>query len=860
MMRFYRALLFLYPASFRSEYRDELLDAFTMRRAASGGLFGAVANVVAAIADVVPNAIAAHWDILRQDLRYTLRGLRQSPGFAFTAMLVVALGVGANTAAFSVADFVLFRPLPFPQPDRLMLLWERTPGYQMELSPGNYADWKAQSKSFSSMGAYFTNAVNLTGSGEPRRIETTRVTSDLFSTLGAHAFAGRLFAASDTVAGESLVISHDLWQTQFGGDPAVIGKSVQLDGKPHTIIGIMAPDFHFPNRDIEIWKTLQFTAEDLAPRNDNFINVVGRLKAGVTVDAARAELSLIAKRLEERFPVDNKETGAAITALSEQLSERARLLLLALCGASLCILLLACANLGNLMLARAVARERELAVRAALGAGRERLVRQIATESILLSMLGGIASVFVAFLAVPTLARLVPNSLPIAQQPAVDPRVLAFAGLFVLLTGLAFSLAPAMRAGGSTSFTGLRNDSRSGGGSRQRARSVLVVIQVMGSVVLLISSGLLVRAMWRLQAVDPGFRVENILTASTALPWPKYESPRARQAFYDNVLGHLKATPGIQAAAYISFLPMVMRGGIWPVVLNGAEATRSAANTASLRFITPEFFSALDIPVTLGRRLDESDDNSRTDVAVVSESFVKKYWPTETPIGKRFTFAGRQRTVAGVVGDIRVRGLEQTSEPQVYLPYKQVDSASLIGYTPKSLVVRSTLPVASLVPAIRRIVHDADASQPISDVRTMEEIVANETASRRAQLRVLMILAALALALSAVGIHGLLSFTVSRRSREIGVRMALGAESARVRRMVMREGLVLALAGIVPGAALAYAAGRAMQTLLVGVSPADTTTFATAIALCTATTIFGCLRPAVRASRVDPITAMRVDG
>ena len=855
MMRFYRALLRLYPSSFRSEYGEQLCEAFAMRR----GDGNALVSGVAAIADVVPNAVAAHWDVFQQDLRYTTRGLRRSPGFAITAILVVALGVGANTAAFSVADFVLLRPLPFPQPDRLMMLWERIPGYQMELSPGNYADWKAQAKSFSVMGAYFSDAVNLTGSGEPQRIQAARVTWDLFPTLGAHAFAGRLFAASDTVAGQSLVISHDLWQTQFGGDTHVLGKTVRLDGSPYTIVGIMSQDFHFPNRDIGIWKTMQFTTEDLAPRNDNYIYVVGRLKTGVTIDAARAELSLIAKRLEERFPVENKNTGASITRLSDQLSDRARLLLLALCGASLCILLLACANLGNLMLARAAARERELAVRAALGAGRERIVRQIVTESILLSALGGIASVFVAIVAIPMLARLVPSTLPVADQPAVDPRVMVFAAALVLITGLAFSLAPAIRASNAPTLGGLRNDSRSGGGARQRVRSVLVMIEVMASVVLLISAGLLIRAMWRLQAIDPGFRVENVLTVTTALPWPKYDSPRARQPFYDKVLGDLKAMPGVQAAGYISFLPMVMRGGIWPVSVNAAQETRSEESTASLRFITPQFFSALQIPLRTGRRLEETDDNSRENVAVVSESFVKKYWPGETPIGKRFKFALRERTVVGVVGDIRVRGLEQTSEPQVYLPYKQVDSASLIGYVPKNLVIRSTLPTGTLLPALRRIVHDADATQPISNVRTMQEIIANETASRLAQLRVLAILALLALVLSAVGIHGLLSFTVSQRSREIGVRMALGAESSRVRRMVLREGLVLALAGIVPGAALAYAAGRGMQALLVGVNPGDALTFASAIGLCVVTTVFGCLRPATRASRVDPMSAIRAE-
>jgi len=498
-------------------------------------------------------------------------------------------------------------------------------------------------------------------------------------------------------------------------------------------------------------------------------------------------------------------------------------------------------------------------VRAALGAGRERLVRQIATESILLSMLGGVASVFVAFLAVPTLGRLVPSSLPIAHQPTVDPRVLVFAGVFVLFTGLAFSLAPAMRASASRTLAGLRNDSRSGGGARQRVRSILVVIEVMGSVVLLISSGLLVRAMWRLEAIDPGFRVDGVLTASTALPWPKYESLRARQAFYDKVLGDLKTTPGVQAAAYISFLPMVMRGGIWPVVMSGAEATRSSANTASLRFITPEFFSALDIPVTLGRRLDESDDNSRTNVAVVSESFVKKYWPGETPLGKRFKFAGRERTVAGVVGDIRVRGLEQTSEPQVYLPYKQVDSASLIGYVPKSLVVRSTLPAATLVPAIRRIVHEADASQPISEIRTMEEIVANETASRLAQLRVLMILAALALALSAVGIHGLLSFTVSQRSREIGVRMALGAEAKHVVAMIAGQGGRLVALGIVFGTVGSVLLLRVLRAMLFGASPIDLPVFAAVAVLLAFTAAFAIWLPARRAARIDPLEALRAE-
>lgn len=853
MNRFYRALLRLYPSSFRAEYGDELATTF----AATHRDANAIAASAAAIADVLPNAVAAHWDILRADLRHAVRTLRRSPGFAITAVLVVALGVGANTAAFSVADFVLIRPLPFPEPQQLVSLRESTPGYSMELSPGNYKDWKDDAKSFSAMSAYFQIAANLTGSGEPRRIPMTQASWDLFNTLRVKPLMGRTFVLADTVAAEALVVSYDLWQTQFGGDPTILGKQVQLDGGTFNVIGVMPPTFHFPSRDVQLWRIMRFTADELAPRNDNYISVISRLQPHVSLEQARAELTVIAKRLEQRFPVENEKTGAEAARLSDQLNDRSRLLLIALCGASLCILLLACANLANLLLARAVSRERELAVRAALGAGRERIVRQIVTESILLALLGGAAGVLVAIAAVPALSRLVPNTLPIAAQPSVDLRVLGFAAALVLLTGLAFSVLPAIKASGTKSLAAVREDARSSGGAKQRVRSALVMIEVMASVVLLISSGLLVRAMWRLQSVDPGFKSENVLTLRTALPWPKYDHPKNRQPFYSKVLNDVRALPGVQSAAYISYLPMVMRGGIWPVVMNGRETIRSAENSASLRFTTPQYFSTLRIPLLQGREVAETDDNTRPNVAVVSQSFVKRYWPNEPPLGKHFTFAMRDRTVVGIVGDVRVRGLEQSSEPQVYLPYQQVDSQSLIGYTPKDLVIRSTLPAATLVPAVRRIVHEADPSQPISEVQTMDEIIAAQTASRLAQLRVLMILAAVALVLSAVGIHGLLSFTVSRRSREIGVRMALGAEASQVRRMILREGIVLAVAGVVPGAAIAYAAGRAMEALLAGVTPGDLPTFATAAALCAATTILGCLRPAIRASRVDPMSAIR---
>ncbi|HEX8945046.1 MAG TPA: ABC transporter permease [Gemmatimonadaceae bacterium] len=859
-MRFYRLLLFLYPVSFRGEYSSELCAAFE-REHRDAGVFSTLATILAAIADVVPNAIAVHWDILRQDLRYMLRAIRQSPGFAITAVLVVALGVGANTAAFSVADFVLIRPLPFQRPDRLMKLWEKTPGYgEMELSPGNYRDWKVSTNSFASMAAYTDLEVNLTGTGEPLRLNRGLVTSDLFSVLGARPLIGRSFTAADTVAGQSVILSYELWQTQFGADPRILGTRIDLDGAPYTIVGVMPSSFHFPTRHIALWTTMAFDADAFADRANNYLDVVGRLRDGATLEGARGEADVIFARLRREFAKDNENTAANIRPMANDLSVRSRLLLLALCGAALCILLLACANLANLLLARALSREREIAVRAALGAGRERLVRQLATESVVLAIVGGAVGLLVAVAAVPGLARLVPDNLPIGQAPSLNVRVALFAAVTIGMTGFGFGIVPALRSGGARGLAALRDGTRAGGGRRQRVRGMLVAIEVMASVVLLVSSGLLMRAMWRLQSQQTGFSAGDVLTLRTALPMPRYADPLARRPFFTRVLTEIRALPGVTSAAYVTGLPMVMKGGIWAITVNGHESIRAdAANNASLRFVTPQFFATLRIPIGKGRDVAETDRADHPFIAVVSESFAKRYWPAENPIGKHFQVAMHDREVVGVVGDIRVRGLEQRSEPQLYLPYEQVDSGSLVFYTPKDLVVRSSSPPATLLPQIRRIVRAADPSQPISDVRTMEEIVANETTSRLGQLRVLGMLAAIALLLAAVGIHGLLSFTVSRRTQEIGVRVALGAESRQIMNMVIREGLLLSLAGVVPGLAIAYAAGRGMEALLVGVRPNDPIALTVAIAATCLTALLGCARPAMRASRIDPNEALRAE-
>jgi len=864
MMRFYDLLLRLYPASFRAEYGDDMRAIWARRRRDAAGPPAVAALWIATVFEVLFNAAAVHWDILRQDLRYTARTLAGSPGFALTAILVLALGIGANTAAFSVTDFVLIRPLPFAAPDRLVKLWEKESGYsQMELSPANYVDWKHMSKSFEGMGAFWDTSVNLVGQGDPERLEGAAITADLFPLLGVQPAMGRLFTAEQDREGApgTLLLSYQLWQALFGGDPGVIGRRVNLDNQPYEIIGVMPRDFHFPSRSAELWTPMRFQehSDDFRDRNNNYLNVVARLKPGVSLAQARAEMGVVAAQLERQFPKENRETTASVNLLRDELSQQSRLLLLALSGAAICVLLIACANLANLLLARGLARQKELAVRAAMGAGRERLVRQLVTESLVLALAGGALGVLVAAAAVPLLARLVPTSLPIAQSPSIDLRVLIFAGVISGLTGIAFGVLPAVRAGRQSDFSALREGARAGGGRKERLRSALVVAEVMASVVLLVSAGLLVRALWRIEATDPGFRTDGVLTLQTALPMPKYEQTARRAGFYTEVLSAVRALPGVSSAAYISFLPMVMRGGIWPVTVDGkaVEVQRAGPHQASLRFVTPGFFATLGIPLHRGRDVAESDTLDAPFAAVVSESFVRRYWPDQDPLGRHFMMAFHDRMVVGVVGDIRVRGLERNSEPQAYLPYRQVQDGWVIGYAPKDLVIHSAIGPGTLLPAVRRIVRAADAEQPVSDVHTMADIVEEQTASRSAQVRVLGAFAAIAFLLAAVGIHGLLSFAVSRRTQEIGVRIALGARPGGIVGMIVRQGALLACAGVAPGIALAYAAGRAMEGLLAGVKPGDAATFASAIGLCLLMTMLGSLLPALRAVRIDPIAAIR---
>jgi predicted permease len=856
-MKAYRLLLLLFPASFRAEYGEEMCKVFAARRRKENAL----GLWISTFLDVLSNAIRVHADVFWQDLRWTVRTLRQSPGFTFTAVSVAALGMGANTAAFTLLDHVLLRPLPFLHPERLVMLYltEPSSGYMhLELSPPNYLDLRAMTHSFETFSAYSGLSINLSGQGDPQRLNGANLGSGIFQILGAQPVLGRAFTPEDERNGtpDSVLLSDHLWRTEFGADPNVLRRTIRLDDQPYTIIGVMPATFAFPSRDAQLWLPLRFPPFRPTERTNYYLYGVARLREGVSLEQARADLSVAAAQLERAYPKDNVGIGATAFEMRDMVSPQSRMLIFAVFGAAFCVLLIACSNLANLLLARAMTRRREIAVRIAIGAGRERLLRQLLTENLLLAAAGGAAGLLLATFATPWLARLVPDSLPVSSLPTVDLRIFAFAAALTLVSSIAFGVGPALRACGRTDADALRGRSTSGGRS-DRLRSVLVLTEVAGTVILLITAGLLVKSLWRVQGVNPGFRAEGVLTMRTSLLMPKYSETALRTRFYSSVLSQARALPGVTSAAYISFLPMVMRAGIWAVKLPGMSDEEAMRAKASLRFVTPDFFKTLNIPLQEGRDVSDADTRTSPFIALVSESFVRRYWPSQDPIGRHLEIASSDRMVVGVVADISVRGLERPSEPQIYLSSQQVPDGVLPWYAPKDLVIRAEGNPVALAPALRRIVHEADAEQSIEDVQPLESIVAGETATRRAQLRVLGAFAAIAFLLAAVGIHGLLSFAVSARTQEVGVRIALGATRSDILGMFLRQGLALGAAGIAFAAPIAYISARGMTSLLFGVQPADSAIYAAAALLALAMTLAGSLRPALRGAGVDPAITIR---
>jgi putative ABC transport system permease protein len=859
--RLYRLLLRALPGSFRREYGAELCEILELNLAGKRGL-AQVGVWLGALGDLARTAARLHADALRQDAAWTRRSLARSPGFTAAAVLVMGLGIGANAAVFSVADRALLRPLPFPEPDRLVRLWEKLPEYSdMEASPANYRDWEDAAQSFQSMAGFHFRPYNVSVSAgaEPRRLTGSAVTADFFATLGVAPHRGRTLGPGDDVPeGPAVaVLDYGLWQELFGGAPLSTISGLRLDGVPYEVVGVMPPDFHFPSRQARLWTPRRFVEEEFEDRDDNYVDVVARLAPGVSADEARAELDVLARRLEAAHPVSNADTGITMRALRDVTPTRSRQIVLALAGAALVVLLIACSNLASLQLARAVARRRELAVRAALGADRGRLLRQLLTEGVAIAALGGALGAVVAALSAPVLDRLVPRTLPVPDAALVDPRVLGFTAAVTLLTGLAFSLAPALRSARADAAA-LQEGSRSGLGARgERFRGGLVSAQVAASVVLLVVAGLLIRALWKVQAVDPGFDTANVVAVQTPLAIDEWSETSRRAELYERILSRVRGLPGVEGAAYASYLPLDFGGGVLPVSVPGSDLPEDRELRASLRYVTPGYFDAMGIPLLLGRDVSGADTMETPLVAVVSESFAERYWPGQNPLGRPFDFAFDGRIVAGVVADVRVRGLERSSEPQVYLPYRQARDGWLNFYYPKELVVRTAGERAPLLSAVREIVRENAPGVPVAAARSLAEVVSEDTEPRRLQLRVLAAFAGLALVLAGLGLHGLLAFSVASRRSEIGLRMALGARGGEVLRLVVGRAARLTAVGASIGLLASWGAARAIEALLAGVPPADPASFAAALAVAAVTALSGSLLPSLEAVRVDPTEAIR---
>jgi predicted permease len=892
MMALFRALLWLYPASFRAEYGGEMMALFARQWRQQPGLRSRAALCLRELSSALRDAPGLHAEILRHDVKFALRALRHAPAFSLTVILVAATGIGATTAAFSLADHVLIRPLPFRDADRLVKLWQRPPeGGRLQLSPGHFRDWRDRATSFEQVAAFDPHFANLVGAGDPVRLDGARVSGELLALLGVPPLIGRSIAPDDDreEAPGTVMISERLWRSRFAADAGAIGRTVRINDQPLIVVGVMPRTFEFPMRGADFWIPFQFAPSDYSYNNPS-IEAIARLKTGVSREQAFAEMQQVARSLAAVDRNVANGTTASVIALRDEMSPQSRLLIWCLLGAAAGLLVIACTNLANLLLTRGLSRQKELAVRAALGAGRQRLTRQMLTESVLLAIAGGIAGVAIAASALPLLARLVPTALPIAEVPTLDLRLLGSATLATLVSAIAFGIIPALRIAKQADAGSLREGPRAGSSRRtERLRATLVIAQVGASVVLLVACGLLLRAMLQVAATDTGFSADGVLTLRTALPAPKYDTVARRHEFYSRVLDGVRALPGVTAAGYTTGLPLVERARIWGVTVRDAPPPRPGeAPSASMRFVTPGFFASMGIPIRAGRDVADTDTQDSPQVALVSDSFARRYWPNQDPIGRRFTVRGLERTIIGVVGHVRVRGLERDSEPQMYLPSRQVEDSQLIPYLPKDLVVRSARSTADsaavdatsgeassrdvasdqiasghvaagLLTSIRAIVAQADPEQPISDVQPLVDIVSAEVAPRRVQVGVLGAFAAIAFLVAGIGLHGLLAYNVSQRSREIGVRLALGAERRSILFMVMRRGLVLALAGTLAGSAVALIASRALQALLADVSPTDSIAFGAAIALAMLMTLAGSLLPALRAVRVDPIEVMRAE-
>lgn len=796
---------------------------------------------------------------LLADLRYGARLLLKSPGFSLIVILVLGLGIGANTAIFSTIDAVLLRPLAFEDPERLVMVWEDAShlGFARNTpAPANFVDWRKQNTVFTDMSAYRFQLANLTGDGTPEQIRGLRTMPNLFPLLGVKPLLGRWIEEKDETSEERVVvISYGLWQRRFGGDPAIVGKTVSLSDLNYTVAGVMPASFRYPTNEFQYWAPSGLTAADLSRRGAHFLQVVARLKPGVSMEQAQAEMTTIAKRLEQEYPRTNARVGATLQPFRESLLGRTGPQLLVLLTASAFVLLIACANVANLLMARSSARWREMAVRSALGAGGTRLARQLLTESLVLALLGGIAGLAIAYGSMRVLTGMIPESFTGMGSPALDWRMMLLALAISVATGVLFGIAPAWQASRAGIGDALREGARAGSSRRSRLfRNALVAGEVALASTLLVGAGLLIQTLRNLQNTDLGFETSNILTARTRLPLPRYRDDAKKVQFFDGVLDRVRALPGVQSAGYVSTLPFLQRGNSTGFQIEGLPPITT---DALIRPCTNEYLTTIGARLVEGRLFHRDDRATTQRVIILNETFKKAFFPNESALGKRITVDGSQPfVVVGVVQDVLERGLEQSAKAGFYFPYSQQPDTWAV---PAEIAVKTTGDPLQLATALRQAVWAVDKDQPVTNVRTMDSIVAAEVGGRRNQVQLLAVFAGLALVLACLGIYGVLSYAVTLHTRDIGVRMALGARAGDVVSMIVGQGVQLALIGLAAGVAAAFATTRLMANLLYGVKPADPMTFAGVCALMMAVSAVACYLPARRASRIDPMIALRQD-
>jgi len=803
-------------------------------------------------------------ETLIQDLRYGARMLRKNPGFTAVAALTLALGIGANTAIFSVINHLLLLPLPYPESQRIVDVWhtppqESFPGLdRFSVSPANYLNWKSQNEVFEQMAIYQYASFSLSAGDDPVPVIGAVVSSDFFSVLRSSASLGRVFLPEEERPGRDqvVVISQGLWRRVFGANPNLIGQTLILNSRRITVVGVMPAGFQFP-REAELWAPLAWDDQERQTRSIHDYQVIARLKPNISLAKAQAEMNMISSRLEREYPEADKGWGAVVIPLQEDLVGDIRPALRVLFSAVGFVLLIACANVANLMLARGANRRKEIAIRLALGAPRARIFRQLLSESLLLAAGGGVLGLFLAGWGIEALARLGSDGLPNPGEIGIDRWALGFTLLVSFGAGIVAGIAPAFQLSAAGASEALKQDTgRTGGASaKQGVLKALVVSEVALSLILLIGAGLMIRSFWKLRQVNPGFDPSDTLTMSVGLSPTKYADPRQQAAFFDRALEQVRALPGVVSAGGTTTLPLAGGGSTQPFTVEGRPASAVAEQPMALtRYISPDYFRAMGIPLREGRFFGDQDRENRVPVVIISEAMARQFWPGENPIGRRMTpsfhLGQGPREIVGVVGDVK-GGLDADASATMYLPYKQAPRPYM------TLVARTASDPQYFVRAISRAIFTVDKEQALQNVRTMEQAIAASVSDRRFNMTLLIAFASLALVLAAVGVYGVMNYSVTLLRREIGVRMALGAQLSDVLKLVIGQGMKLAFVGVALGLVASVALTRTMKNLLFGISATDPATFAAIALLLTAVALLACFVPARRAAKVNPVIALR---